>query len=436
MKLKTSLILILLFTAQTAFAFEPLNVEDWQEEIASFRAPEPSTLTRIRTCLLNFPCYQKKLGAFTTISTATGISGFPTIYNLNLTQTVEVGTSSVASITTLQNLVSIGTLTTGTWNAGIIQGNYGGTGTSSPAKYKVIIGYGSSGFATASGTGSSGQLFTSNGEGSFPTWQDSSLNLALGYQWTGVHSFQGGFTASSSNYLSASTTITGTSTLGVLRATSSVFQIGGSKLYSWPENDGYQDEVLTTNGAGTLTFEPKATTTVTIIPTPAYGVASSTNGFAVTGYTTLHCGLYNFFFDVKFSKFSVYHKIDITSNGAANFGIYTKEGNLFFASTTPVFTSITDGTVLTTDMGSSRVATSSQYYLCLQAREAAAGTTNNSGLLGFFTGRDEANIENVTGEPMLFFTYTSGVVKNIMPTTINPVGATVATVGPLIRFDD
>ena len=66
-------------------------------------------------------------GAFTEITTATNLADFPTTYNANLTKSIEVGTTSVASITTLAGLTTanaltsasalatIGTITSGVW---------------------------------------------------------------------------------------------------------------------------------------------------------------------------------------------------------------------------------------------------------------------------------------------------------------------------------
>jgi hypothetical protein len=70
---------------------------------------------------------EQNLGAFTQLTSTNKLSDFPTTYNANLAKTIEVGTTSVASITTLNSLTSatslatlsaltsIGTIDTGVW---------------------------------------------------------------------------------------------------------------------------------------------------------------------------------------------------------------------------------------------------------------------------------------------------------------------------------
>lgn len=74
--------------------------------------------SKIWECKWRISCYSK-LGSFTTLNSSDNISTFPTTYNANLTKTIEVGTTSVASITTLANLVSVGTITSGTWGGSL-----------------------------------------------------------------------------------------------------------------------------------------------------------------------------------------------------------------------------------------------------------------------------------------------------------------------------
>lgn len=64
-------------------------------------------------------------GAFTTTLTVTG--------NTNVTLPTS-GTLVNSAVTTLSSLVSIGTVTTGTWNATVVTGTYGGTGVNNGTK--------------------------------------------------------------------------------------------------------------------------------------------------------------------------------------------------------------------------------------------------------------------------------------------------------------
>jgi len=127
------------------------------------------------------------LGAITTLVGTENLSDFPTTYNANLAQLMRMSTSSVDSITTLSNLVSIGTITTGVWGATDVTVANGGTGLSTLTANAVMLGAGTSNVNFVSGLGSSGQFLTSNGAASDPTWQTSAVSLSDSYQWTGEH---------------------------------------------------------------------------------------------------------------------------------------------------------------------------------------------------------------------------------------------------------
>lgn len=142
---------------------------------------------------------QDNLGALslTDISTTDYISNFVGIQNGNNTLIEDKialldATTTITTLTSAPNLVEVGTITTGTWNADAIGVAYGGTGTTSPTLNQVMLGNGSSGFKVVSGFGTSGQFLTSNGVGSAPTWQSSTISLTDSYDWTGLHNWFGG----------------------------------------------------------------------------------------------------------------------------------------------------------------------------------------------------------------------------------------------------
>lgn len=85
------------------------------------------------------------------------------------TPVIDISASYIgqASITTL------GTVTTGTWNATAVTVPYGGTGNTTFTAYSVITaGTTATGtFQNVSGLGTSGQVLTSNGAGALPSWQ-------------------------------------------------------------------------------------------------------------------------------------------------------------------------------------------------------------------------------------------------------------------------
>src|SRR3990167_8125952 len=133
-----------------------------------------------------FSLQDTKLGAFTTLNSTDRLTDFVTTYNNNLNKSLEVGTTTVQSITSLPNLATIGTITSGTWNATAISVSKGGTGTTSPSPYLVLLGDGQYGITHASTTGTAGQVFVSNGAGVYHSWQSGTVDQTLSYNLTGT----------------------------------------------------------------------------------------------------------------------------------------------------------------------------------------------------------------------------------------------------------
>jgi hypothetical protein len=132
---------------------------------------------------------------------------------------IEISTTTLPLITTLSGLTSasslatIGTIATGVWNGTAIGVGYGGTGTTSPTSNYVMLGDGSNGLKVTSGLGTSGQFLTSNGAGSAPTWQTSSVDQSLDYTWTGHHIFSSLFATNASSTNATSTNIYASNTV-------------------------------------------------------------------------------------------------------------------------------------------------------------------------------------------------------------------------------
>ena len=143
------------------------------------------------------------VGAITTILGTDKLSDSRTTINDNFTDLdttkMEMSTTSVASITTLSGLVSIGTITTGTWGATDVTVANGGTGLSTLTANAVMLGAGASNVNFVSGLGSSGQFLTSQGASSDPTWTTSAIDQALDYIWTGHHIFSTLFATNASS---------------------------------------------------------------------------------------------------------------------------------------------------------------------------------------------------------------------------------------------
>lgn len=196
----------------------------------------------------------QEFGAFTDIASTDNLADFPTVYNANLDKTIEVGTTSVASITTLPGLtsaaalVTVGTITTGTWSADVIAVAKNGTGTTSPTSNQVILGNGSSGFKVVNGFGSSGQFLTSNGAAAAPTWQTSTVNQNDSYTWTALHIFQAGFISQASSTFTGNVTFaTSTVITGIFpKATSTTFTSDGT----WVKPNGVDRVKVRVVGGG------------------------------------------------------------------------------------------------------------------------------------------------------------------------------------------
>lgn len=189
-----------------------------------------------------------RLGAtITTINGGDTISSSRTTINDNFTNLnngkVENATTSMSSVTTLANLATVGTLTSGALGSGFTAINVaqGGIGSTTLSFGHILLGSTTNAIGIVEGFGSSGQLLTSNGANTAPTWQSPSVDTAIAYDWTGAHTFSRTVNASSSlmvnTQLSVATTapalgyalaatgralISGTSTVGGLIATSSL----------------------------------------------------------------------------------------------------------------------------------------------------------------------------------------------------------------------
>jgi|SRR3990167_3663188 len=156
--------------------------------------------------------------AITSILGTDTISSSRSVINTNFTNLnngkIENSTTSVAAITTLSSLATVGTITSGTWTGSVIDVARQGTGTTSPSRYQVILGNGSNGLTVASSTGTSGQFLTSNGANAYPSWQTSAIDTGIAYTWTNNHIFSASTTLNGAvlNIASASTTFSSATT--------------------------------------------------------------------------------------------------------------------------------------------------------------------------------------------------------------------------------
>jgi hypothetical protein len=127
------------------------------------------------------------LGAtITTINGSDKIKDSRAVINTNFanlnSDKIEVSTTTLPNITTLANLATVGTITTGTWNGTTLTVAKGGTGSTTLLTNGVLYGNGTNG-VLAVPVGSNDQVLTL--VGGVPTWTSTVINQTLNYDWTG-----------------------------------------------------------------------------------------------------------------------------------------------------------------------------------------------------------------------------------------------------------
>src|SRR3990167_1449444 len=166
------------------------------------------------------------------------------------------------------SIVTVGALTSGSLGAGFtaVPVSLGGTGTTSPAQYRVLFGNAGSGITMATSTGTSGMFLTSCGANCFPQWTTSAIDQAANYTWTGSHTFP----ATVANPL----TLNGLAYnfFGSRAASSTVLTEDGSgNLRFLP----VQSQVLYASNVKVSTTDNSATTTFTTVVIPANTLTTS-----------------------------------------------------------------------------------------------------------------------------------------------------------------
>ena len=201
----------------------------------------------------------------TTIQGSDTISGSRTTINTNFanlnSSKFETTGTTLPNLTSAATLATVGTITSGTWNASTLTVPYGGTASTTLSQYQVLLGNGTSGITVPVGWGTSGQFLTSNGAATLPSWQSASVNQTLNYLWTGNHNF------------------TGSTLIKTLIASSTIsINNGGSGVsYVFPTAQGASGQTLVNNGSGTLSWGLQPNNQYTYASTTASNVGNNTS---------------------------------------------------------------------------------------------------------------------------------------------------------------
>ena len=397
--------------------------------------------------------------SITTIAATDTLKDSRAVINTNFTNLnngkIENSTTSVAAITTLSNLSSIGTITTGVWTGTTILPANGGTGSTTLSSNQVLLGNGTGNIAPVSGWGTTGQFLTSNGGVLAPTWTTSAVDQAINYTWTGQHTFaskvgvgsttpyalfsvHASSTASQSLLFSvASSTASATSTL------LSVTRAGMLGVGTTTRNDiripniATTTNILTVDGdtqlAGNLVVNGTclgcdSATSTTMIPMNEAKVASTT--YAGFSGVTLYCGLVNIPNKITVNTVSIYVN-SVGAAGTVNLAWYNVAGvQVPNASTTSA--SIASTGVKSWNPTTAFVLNQGQYWQCLNANGGVditylawnvAPSTNY--------GLDQLSKTSAPAGKVLYSFQT-----NPSSTAINPLAGTGVTFFPIVRLDN
>lgn len=134
--------------------------------------------------------------AGTTVTTILGsdtLSNSRTTINTNFTNLlngkIESSTTTLPLVTTLANLSTVGTISSGVWQGTAVGAQYGGTGSSTLSQYQVLLGNGTSALTVPAGWGTAGMSLVSNGPGAKPSWQSVGVDQNANYTWNGQNTF-------------------------------------------------------------------------------------------------------------------------------------------------------------------------------------------------------------------------------------------------------
>lgn len=207
-----------------------------------------------------------------TIQGTDAISASRAVINANFlalnTDKIEATQTTLGSLVSAAVLATVGTITSGTWNGGIVFPTWGGTGSSTLSSNQVIIGNGTGAVKVVNGFGTSGQFLTSNGAGQAPSFQSAPVDQTQIYTWTNQHNFTSNLNATGNTYIK---NFNASSTIAV-----------GGVTYTLPTTQGASSTVLINNGLGTLYWGTATSTYASGTMTPVSTTAAATNASVIT----------------------------------------------------------------------------------------------------------------------------------------------------------
>ena len=435
MKARISTILIIfVLSSSTVFAsfkqVDPNAFESFHSIRQFFRLVE--------SCTWHISCYfAPHLGSFTTISSTDVISNFPTTYNNNLIKTIEVGTTSIASLTDLPNLATansltsasalatVGTIASGVWHGTAVDPPYGGTGSTTLSLNQVLLGNGTTQLNVVKGLGTSGQFLTSQGLGNPPQWTTAAVDQSITYTWTGSHFF-----SSKETNLMASTSILANST------TTAALVLNGVP-YSFPRvtngTTTATSSIWVFDGNSNGTLQPKYETMSTFMPLPITGTYA-TSSQLTNGNTVTICGLFTLPHQMTIANISFYSNNSPGVNGTIKIGIYSDGGN---GGTGDKLIDVTSGTisssntVYTASVSPTVTLPPGNFYECI----LPIGTLNAT--LAYYYNGNNSPLVTVSSQPVT--QGTKSVSADTLPSTIDftTLGGNPNSLGMLVtRFDD
>jgi hypothetical protein len=234
------------------------------------------------------------------------------------------------------SIITLGTITTGTWNGTGLTVPYGGTGDASFTAYSVVCGGTTSTGAlqAVASVGTTGQVLTSQGAGLLPTWSTPASGSVTSVTGTANRiTSTGGTTPSidiAATYVGqASITTVGTITTGAWNGTVLSPTYGGTGVNN-STNTLTLAGNLSTTGAFAATFNISAATNVTFPTSGTLLTASSLSNYAVLNATNNFA--FNEQYQMKLQDYSETVNALGSVSGAVTLDLTT--GNVFSATAT------------------------------------------------------------------------------------------------------